>query len=138
MKSEILGRKIIEALTKSTKEKLNYKQIAAKVGIYDRQGREQVKALINEFVDAHIVIHTGRGKYKINPKYLTQKTTNKNFMVGRVQINRSGTAFVISENDLAEDVFVAEANLSNALHNDLVKVLVFPARNKRSPEGEVV
>ncbi len=138
MKSEILGRKIIEALTKSTKEKLNYKQIAAKVGIYDRQGREQVKALINEFVDAHIVIHAGRGKYKINPKYLTQKTTNKNFMVGRVQINRSGTAFVISENDLAEDVFVAEANLSNALHNDLVKVLVFPARNKRSPEGEVV
>lgn len=138
MKSEILGRKIIEALTKSTKEKLNYKQIAAKVGIYDRQGREQVKALINEFVDAHIVIHIGRGKYKINPKYLTQKTTNKNFMVGRVQINRSGTAFVISENDLAEDVFVAEANLSNALHNDLVKVLVFPARNKRSPEGEVV
>lgn len=138
MKSEILGRKIIEALTKSTKEKLNYKQIAAKVGIYDRHGREQVKALINEFVDAHIVIHTGRGKYKINPKYLTQKTTNKNFMVGRVQINRSGTAFVISENDLAEDVFVAEANLSNALHNDLVKVLVFPARNKRSPEGEVV
>lgn len=138
MKSEILGRKIIEALTKSTKEKLNYKQIAAKVGIYDRQGRDQVKALINEFVDAHIVIHAGRGKYKINPKYLTQKTTNKNFMVGRVQINRSGTAFVISENDLAEDVFVAEANLSNALHNDLVKVLVFPARNKRSPEGEVV
>lgn len=138
MKSEILGRKIIEALTKSTKEKLNYKQIAAKVGIYDRQGREQVKALINEFVDAHIVIHAGRGKYKINPKYLTQKTTNKNFMVGRVQINRSGTAFVISENELAEDVFVAEANLSNALHNDLVKVLVFPARNKRSPEGEVV
>lgn len=138
MKSEILGRKIIEALTKITKEKLNYKQIAAKVGIYDRQGREQVKALINEFVDAHIVIHAGRGKYKINPKYLTQKTTNKNFMVGRVQINRSGTAFVISENDLAEDVFVAEANLSNALHNDLVKVLVFPARNKRSPEGEVV
>ena len=138
MKSEILGRKIIEALTKSTKEKLNYKQIAAKVGIYDRQGREQVKALINEFVDAHIVIHTGRGKYKINPKYLTQKTTNKNFMVGRVQINRSGTAFVISENDLAEDVFVAEAHLSNASHNDLVKVLVFPARNKRSPEGEVV
>ena len=138
MKSEILGRKIIEALTKSTKEKLNYKQIAAKVGIYDRQGREQVKALINEFVDAHIVIHAGRGKYKINPKYLTQKTTNKNFMVGRVQINRSGTAFVVSENDLSEDVFVAEANLSNALHNDLVKVLVFPARNKRSPEGEVV
>lgn len=138
MKSEILGRKIIEALTKSTKEKLNYKQIAAKVGIYDRQGREQVKTLINEFVDAHIIIHAGRGKYKINPKYLTQKTTNKNFMVGRVQINRSGTAFVIPENDLAEDVFVAEANLSNALHNDLVKVLVFPARNKRSPEGEVV
>lgn len=138
MKSEDLGRKIIEALTKSTKEKLNYKQIAAKVGIYDRQGREQVKQLINEFVDAHIVNRVGRGKYKINPKYLTKKTTNKNFIVGRVRINRSGTAFIIPENDQTEDVFVAEANLGNALHDDLVKVLVFPARNKRSPEGEVV
>lgn len=138
MKNEEIGRKIIEALTKSTKEKLNYKQIAAKVGIYDKQGREVVKALINEFVEARVILHAGRGKYTINTKYLTKKNTQKNYITGRIQINRSGTAFVIADNEQQDDIFIAEANLSNALHNDLVKVLVFPARNKRGPEGQVV
>jgi ribonuclease R len=137
-KNSNLGNKIIEALSISAKETLNYKQIAAKVGIFDKQGRELVQKLIFGFLDAKILISTARGKYKINPKYLTKEVTGKNFVIGKIQINRSGTAYVVSEQPNDDDIFIAEANLGNALHSDIVKVLVFPARQNRKPEGQVV
>jgi exoribonuclease R len=137
-KNSNLGNKIIEALSINSKESLNYKQIAAKVGIFDKKGRDIVQKIIFSFLDAKIVIAVARGKYKINPKYLTKETTGKNFVIGKIQINRSGTAFVNTEKPDDDDIFIAEANLGNALHSDIVKVLVFPARQNRKPEGQVV
>ena len=72
-----LGNRIVEVLSKSGKEKYNYKQIAAKVGIFDRKGRDTVKQIISDFVDAKILFHAGRGKYSINPKYLTKENTGR-------------------------------------------------------------
>jgi ribonuclease R len=133
-----LGNRIVEVLSKSGKEKYNYKQIAAKVGIFDRKGRDTIKQIINDFVDAKILFHAGRGKYNINPKYLTKENTGKNYVIGKLSVSRNGAAYVITEGLDDEDIFIAEGNLSNALHNDMVKVVVFPARNKRRPEGQIV
>ncbi|HPE40970.1 MAG TPA: ribonuclease R [Bacteroidales bacterium] len=137
-KNSNLGNKIIEALSLNTKEKLNHKQIASKVGIFDKKGRSVVQQIIYNFLDAKILLSAGRGKYILNPKYMTQEVTGKNYVIGKIQINRSGTAFVVTENKEDDDIFIAEANLSNALHLDIVKVLVFPARKNRKPEGQVV
>jgi len=133
-----LGNRIIETLSISGKEKYNYKQIAAKVGVFDRKGRETIKQIISDFVDAKILFHAGRGKYCINPKYLTKENTGKNYVIGKLSISRNGAAYVITESAGEEDIFIAEGNLSNALHNDIVKINVFPARNKRRPEGQIV
>lgn len=137
-KNSNLGNKIIEALSLNIKEKLNHKQIASKVGIFDKKGRSVVQQIIYNFLDAKILLSAGRGKYILNPKYMTQEVTGKNYVIGKIQINRSGTAFVVTENKEDDEIFIAEANLSNALHLDIVKVLVFPARKNRKPEGQVV
>jgi len=133
-----LGNHIVEILSKSGKDKYNYKQIAAKAGVFDRKGREKVKQIITDFVDAKILLHKGRGKYSINPKYLTKENTGRNYVIGKLSVSRNGAAYVVTEGLDDEDIFIAEGNLSNALHNDIVKVNVFPARNKRRPEGQVV
>jgi len=133
-----LGNRIVEILSKSGKEKYNYKQIAAKAGIFDRKGRDTVKQIITDFVDAKILLHAGRGKYYINPKYLTIENTGKNYVIGKLSVSRNGAAYVVTERMEEEDIFIAEGNLSNALHNDIVKVNIFPVRNKRRPEGQVV
>ncbi|MBP1673540.1 MAG: ribonuclease [Bacteroidetes bacterium] len=137
-KNSNLGNKIIEALSVNSKESLNYKQIAAKVGVFDKKGKDIIQKIIFSFLDAKIVIAVARGKYKINPKYLSKESTGKNFVIGKIQINRSGTAFVVTDKPDDDDIFIAEANLSNALHSDIVKVLVFPVRQNRKPEGQVV
>lgn len=140
-----LGKQIIDVLTNS-KEKLNYKQIAAKIKIFDKKGREEVKQQLDKLINAQIVLKAGRGKYRLNNKYQNTKSTGKNYVIGRVEIKRSGMAFVIPQSNLndtpeesmKDDIFVADSNLSNALNNDIVKVVVYPARNGKRMEGQVV
>lgn len=141
-----LSKKIIDALTAGKNEKLNYKQIAAKVNIFDKAGREEVKKSIDKLVGAKLLIKSGRGKYKLNYKQLSSKESNLNFIVGRIEMKRSGMAFLIPQNksndskdeSQSEDIFISDGNLGNALNNDLVKVSIFPARRGKRPEGQVV
>ncbi|MDD4395632.1 MAG: ribonuclease R [Bacteroidales bacterium] len=131
-----LEKKIVEVLSSNT-GKLNYKQIAAKAEIFDKEGREEVKTILKKFVDTKIVLTVGRGHYRINHKYLDNKTTGKNFVIGKLEVKYSGVAYLLQEGD-QEDIFIAERNISNALHNDIVKVMLFPPRKDHKPEGQVV
>lgn len=141
-----LGKKIIETLANGKTEKLNYKQIAAKVGIFDKKGREEVKEQIERLVEAKLILHSGRGKYRINYRQLKSADTGRNYILGRIEMKRSGMAFVIpqydnqetAEESQSEDIFVADGNLNRALNNDLVKVVLFPTRKGKRPEGQVV
>ena len=144
MKSSNLGNKIIEVLSRGNAgAKYNYKQIAAKVGVYDKQGRATVQEILQDFLEARILLKAGRGHYKINPKYLSKETTGHNYVIGRLEMKPGGSAFVVNEQKGSsdsedEDIYIADGNLGNALHNDLVKVVLFPSRKGKRPEGQVV
>ena len=144
MKSSNLGNKIIEVLSRGNAgAKYNYKQIAAKVGVYDKQGRATVQEILQDFLEARILLKAGRGHYKINPKYLSKETTGHNYVIGRLEMKPGGSAFVVNEqkgssDNEDEDIYIADGNLGNALHNDLVKVVLFPSRKGKRPEGQVV
>jgi len=133
-----IEKKIVELFSTGDNAKYNYKQIAAKINIFDKEGRELVKKILQDFLDAKILLAAGQGKYKINSKYLSKEFTRKNYVTGKIQITSTGSAYVIQEDKGAEDIFIGDGNLSNALHNDIVKVLVFPTRRKKNPEGQVV
>lgn len=142
-----LSKKILEALSSGKNEKLNYKQIAAKVNIFDKKGREEVKEQIEQLVHAKLLLKAGRGKFKINYKQFKGTGEHgRNYVVGRIEMKRSGMSFVIPQNDkndtldesLSEDIFIADGNLGNALNNDIVKVAIFPTRKGKRPEGQVV
>lgn len=136
--TNLIEKKVMEAFSTGDNSKLNYKQIAAKAGIFDKGGREKVKKIIEDFLDKKILLSAGRGKYKINPTYLSKEYTSKNYVTGRLQITSTGSAFLIQDIPDTEDIFIADGNLGNALPNDKVKVLVFPIRRKKGFEGQVV
>lgn len=144
---ENLSKQILEAMASGKNEKLNYKQIAAKVGIFDKKGREAVKEQIEQLVNAKLLLKAGRGKFKINYRQFKGTTdSGRNYVVGKVELKRSGMAFVIPQYDKgdtpeesqSEDIFITDNNLGNALNNDIVKVAVFPSRKGKRPEGQVV
>ncbi len=133
-----IRKAIIDFLTSHHKEKFNYKQIAAKANIFDKEGREKVKKTLAVLVNAKIVRSAGRGKYAIHTRFLTSESSGRMLITGTLMVNRGGNAFVTPDNGSEEDVFIAESKMGNALHQDKVKIMVYPSRNGRKPEGEVV
>src|SRR5688572_15056574 len=61
----------------------------------------------------------------------------KNVHQGKVDLTRSGAAYVIVE-DLEEDIYVPAKYTGGAMHKDIVQVDVIPARRGKKPEGRVV
>ena len=63
--------------------------------------------------------------------------TGKNIHEGRVDMTRSGSAYVIIE-DMEEDIYVPAKYTGGAMHKDIVQVDIIPGRKGRKPEGRVV
>ncbi|MCR5065196.1 MAG: ribonuclease R [Bacteroidales bacterium] len=140
--------KILKVFANKPFSIFNPKQIAVKVGAYDKATRQLVQATVLEMAEEKILIEEGRGKYKINPRHLNDDTLPKKYVVGTIDMKQSGKAYVIpqvDENDpqnsnvnLGEDVFIAPNDTHHALHGDTVKVEMFPPRKMHKPEGRVV
>lgn len=115
----------------------NYKQIASKMKLGDKKSKENIVSVIYELVDSKAILQERRGKYKLNPIYLTQNISGSKYITGRVDMKQTGKAYIIQEKD-AEDIYIAPNNTNHALNGDLVKVMLFPLRKGRKPEGQIV
>ncbi len=135
---ETIRKAIIDFLAKNHTGKYNYKQIAAQVNIFDKEGREKIRKLLESFKNAKLVKLAGRGKYKINPRFISNKSTSHHFVEGTILMNRGCNAFVVPAAGNGDDIFIAESKLGNALHQDKVKIMLYPARNNKRLDGEVV
>ncbi|MBK6932374.1 MAG: ribonuclease R [Saprospirales bacterium] len=77
------------------------------------------------------------------PARRTPAAVGKKMIEGRVDMTRSGAAYIVSEL-MDTDVYVAPKYLNGALNGDTVRVLLFPpafrrrGKAERKPEGEVL
>ncbi|MBR3528752.1 MAG: hypothetical protein IKN84_03745, partial [Bacteroidales bacterium] len=68
--NEKFATQILKIFANAPFTAFNYKQIASKVGAYDKAQRQLVQATILEMAEDKILVEEGRGKYKINPKHI--------------------------------------------------------------------
>ena len=136
--NEKFATQILKIFANAPFTAFNYKQIASKVGAYDKAQRQLVQATILEMAEDKILVEEGRGKYKINPKHINDDLLPKNYLVGTIDMKQTGKAYVIPQEEGREDVMIAPNYTRHALHGDLVKVLMFPQRKMHKPEGQVV
>ena len=78
------------------------------------------------------------------PPSPAERQSSRKFIEGRVDMTRSGSAYIVSELQ-DTDIYVPPKYINGALNGDTVRVLLFPAppRRKggqpiRKPEGEIV
>ena len=134
-----VDKEIIKVLSANNSAKYSLQQIAMKIGAFDKKSREEVRRVLSNFLSANVVLSAGKGKYRLNPQYMTTEHTGRNYETGRLVVSASGLAFVEhGEPGAKEDILIEESNTLNALHGDIVKVLLFPRRKDRRLEGEVV
>lgn len=124
--NEIERDEIIEVM-KEAKKPLSLNEIAEEVKI----NFADLEPLLIEMEMKGYIILTRKAKYGL-PEYM-------NLLVGRVQRNQKGFAFLITDNPEEEDVYIRGDDLENALNNDRVVIRLYKQMvpGKRS-EGKVI
>ena len=138
MTEEKISTQILKVFANAPFTAFNHKQIASKVGAYDKAQRQLVQSLILEMAENKVLVEEGRGKYKLNSKYIADDLLPKNYVVGTIDMKQTGKAYVIPQEEGREDVMIAPNSTNHALHGDTVKVEMFPQRKMHKPEGQVV
>ena len=129
---------LLKIFAKSPFEALNHKQVASRMGAFDKGSRKMVADTVLSLAEEKILIEEKRGKYKIDPRYIDDSLLPKNYVVGTMDMKQTGKAYVIPLDVEMEDILISANNTRHALHGDTVKVLLFPARRMHRQEGQVI
>lgn len=123
-----LTNTILSILKKERNQALNYKQIAAKLGVNDASSRNQIIKKLSDLQGKQEIEEVERGKYKaiINTEYHT----------GILDLAAKGNGYIISD-EFEDDVFIASNNINKALNGDEVEFYVYKRRKRGKLEGEI-
>jgi ribonuclease R len=108
---------------------LNYKQVAARLGIEDGELRKQLLVELNKLAELNVLQQPSTGRFRIHPSQLA-------VLEGIIDFVKSGAAYV-SVPGIESDIYIPEGATGFALHGDLVQVSVTGGR-RGSVEGRVV
>lgn len=110
-------------------EGLNYKQIAARLGLNSHEERDLLLKSLTELLSDGMLEEPDKGKYKTH--------VNTQYVEGKVDMTKSGSAYIVVDG-MEEDVYVPPSKMKTALHGDIVKVVLYARKKNQRPEGEVV
>ncbi len=126
----VLTKLISDVFEKSGNKALNYKQVASKLHLHDEESRNQILQILKEETRKGLLSEPERGKFMLKEL--------KTFVTGKVDMTADGSAYIVSDDEFEEDIFIAPRKLRNALHGDIVKAYVYAKSKGRKKDGEVV
>jgi ribonuclease R len=122
-----LDRKIIAFLHKSTTPQ-TVKDIFKGVKLDTKELKHQAVQILRNFLSKEIITEHQHGQYSLS------KTPNS--LIGKVQVNPSGSGYFLKDD--GDDIFISKKNLGQALHHDVVEVLVIPNREGKRQEAQII
>ena len=124
-----LTRKVFKVLNENSGNPLNYKQIAAKLGLEDHAAKQQLLLKLEELKAQKKITEEDRGKYILD--------ASKNYHIGTLDVTSSGNAYFICD-DFETDAFINKSSVNGGLNGDTVKAYVYKRKQRNKLEGEVV
>jgi ribonuclease R len=124
-----LETEVLEVLNAESNKPLNYKQIAARLGILDGAGRALVETAVSNLITAEKIKEQGRGKY--------QTKLHDTVYTGTVDMTSSGAAYVIVP-ELEDDIYIPSRQVKNALDGDTVSIRITAGKRSGKTFGTVV
>ncbi|MDD4658761.1 MAG: ribonuclease R, partial [Eubacteriales bacterium] len=121
--------RILEFMTKKAYKPLTREELIAAFEVRSPEEKEFSKLLAAMEAKGEI-IRTRWDRYGVPQRM--------NLVVGRVQGNAKGFAFVIPDSEGQEDVYIAPADTNGAMHNDQVVVRLLGKSGGAKAEGEVI
>lgn len=127
---EVLTKLIIDVFEKNGNQLMNYKQVAAKLNITDAESKVAIADILNDASKEGFFQQPERGKFKLRQLNV--------YITGTVDMTADGSAYIVPDDKLENDIFVAPRKLRQALHGDYVKVHIYERKKGKKREGEVV
>ncbi len=124
-----LTRMVLSIFKENSDKSFNYKQVAAKIGVTDTSGRNQIIVKLHELKSTNQIVEVDRGKFQLN--------SERTYFKGTVDITSNGNGYFISD-DFEDDIFIPSVNLGKALQDDVVKAYVYKKRRKNKLEADIV
>lgn len=121
---------ILTVFDQNTEEPLNYKQVSSALNINDKHDRKLVANQLDYLKNEELLKEVSRGKFKTNKRSA--------FVVGKVDMTKSGSAYVVTDNEDEKDIYIPPKFMYNALHKDIVKVFLMARKKRKGPEGQIV
>lgn len=120
---------ILQFFKTSTSQSVSEKDLLRRLHI-DSDNRHRFKQLLRELIASGELIETRKNKVGL-PEHL-------NLVVGYVQANRRGFAFVVPKEPGHSDLYISPDELGNAFHGDLVIARVKRKKSGKLLEGQIV
>lgn len=109
------------------------------MGAYDKGTRKMIMDTVLSLAEEGVLVEEKRGKYKINPKHVSDDILPDSYMVGTIDVKTQGNPLLMPQDETLEPVEVNPRHIGHALHGDTVKILLLPRRSRMKPaEGQVV
>lgn len=128
--TQVFTKLVLDVFEQNGNTPLNYKQVSAKLNINDPDDREVIHDILRDETKNKVLKEVSHGKYQL----LELKT----FVEGRVDMTTDGSAFIVTDDEFENDIFVAPRKLRTALNGDRVKVYVYAKSRGKNKEGEVI
>ena len=128
-KGESIAKKIKEVFLNQPNNALNYKQVAASLGITDPSGRNQIIKTLQILTNQKELKETDRGKFSLITKPL--------LFEGTLDVTQNGNAYLVSE-ELDDDIFIEKKQLATAFNGDTVSFRLYKSKGKKKPQAEIV
>jgi ribonuclease R len=127
-KNEIIQR-IINLFNTYPKEKMNYKQVSAEIGVTTQPAKLMVVEILETLCLEEFLVEIDKGKYRLNGI--------GNTSVGKFERRSNGKNSFIPEAG-GNPLFVAERNSMHAMNGDEVKVQILAKRKGHESEAGVI
>ena len=124
-----LTKNIFKILNKDSSKYYNYKQISAKLGVSDTDGKTQILQKLVELTGSKKIKEIDRGKFQIN--------NDRKYHIGTLDITSNGNGYFVSD-DFEKDIFIPSNNLGKGLQNDTVKAYIYKRNRSNKHEADIV
>lgn len=128
---------VLDVFQKDPLTGYNHKQVASRLGINKGPERERLREIIEKLYEDGELVLAKRGKFQLNQASERYKREIQSFVTGTTDMKQTGKAYVIPD-DKGEDIYISATNTGHALHGDKVKVSVFPKRQNKKKEGQII
>jgi len=123
-------QRIVEFMKQAAYKPLLFDELAVVLDV-PREDRELFRSVLDELEAEGRIFKTKKNRYGIPERM--------NLVVGRLQGNEKGYAFVIPDDENIKDVFISVDDMNGAMHNDRVVARINRGMTAaRRAEGEII